>query len=240
MSVEIQVVEDPASACCAMLVDTAARGGHIVLSGGSTPQAAYEQFADAIRSADLDVSKTTFWFGDERCVPPDDERSNYAMVKRSLLDPLSDRPLPAVHRMKGELGPDEAAAAYERELDAAGPPDFDLVLLGVGPDGHTESLFPDQPSLQERSRLVLGVQQAGFEPFVSRVTLTLPALARGRRLVFLAAGESKARPVAAAFAAGAKPDPHVPSSLVPPLGREVLVLLDSSAAHELPLGEEAG
>jgi 6-phosphogluconolactonase len=241
MSVEIEVVEDPARACSAMMVGAAARGGHIVLSGGSTPRAAYEQFVDAVRSVDIDLAQTTLWFGDERCVPPDDDRSNYKMVKQSLLDPLSDRPLPAVHRMKGELGPHPAAEDYERELRAAGPPhQFDLMLLGVGPDGHTQSLFPDQPALQERSRLVVGVEQAGLEPFVPRVTLTLPALALSKQLVVLAAGESKAAPVAAAFGDAAKPDPHVPISLVPTLGREVIVLLDPAAAQGLrPVGEGA-
>jgi 6-phosphogluconolactonase len=190
-------------------------------------------FVDAVRSVDLDLSHTTLWFGDERCVPPDDERSNYKMVKQSLLDPLGDRPLPAVLRMKGELGPHPAADEYEEELLQAGPPRFDLVLLGIGPDGHTESLFPDQPALQERERLVVGVEQAGLEPFVPRVTMTLPALALGKQLVFLAAGESKAAPVAAAFGPGAKPDPHIPCSLVPQFADEVIVLLDPAAAQGL-------
>jgi 6-phosphogluconolactonase len=233
VSVEIEVVEDPARACSAMLVGAAAGGGHIVLSGGSTPRAAYQAFVEAVRSVDIDVSKATLWFGDERCVPPDDDRSNYRMVKESLLDPLGDRPPPQIHRIQGELGPHSAADEYERELRAAGPPEFDLILLGIGPDGHTESLFPDQPSLAERSRLVVGVDEAGFEPFVPRVTFTLPALATGKQLVFLAAGDAKAGPVAAAFGDDAKPDPHVPSSLVPPLAKEVIVLLDPAAASGL-------
>jgi 6-phosphogluconolactonase len=236
MSLEIEVVEDPARACSAMLVGAAARGGQIVLSGGSTPRTAYEQLVDAVRSVDVDLSRATLWFGDERCVPPDDDRSNYKMVKQSLLDPLADRPLPTVHRMKGELGPRRAAEEYERELRAAGPPEFDVMLLGVGPDGHTQSLFPDQPSLEERSRLVVGVEQAGLEPFVPRVTLTFPALALTKHLVVLAAGESKAGAVAAAFGDGAKPDPHVPISLVPTLGRDVIVLLDPAAAQGLRRG----
>ena len=91
-----------------------------------------------------------------------------------------------------------------------GSPRFDLVLLGIGPDGHCASLFPDQASLSERSRLVVGVEEAGFEPFVPRVSMTLPALTRARQVVFLATGESKAGPVAAAFGPAAKPDPHVP------------------------------
>jgi 6-phosphogluconolactonase len=239
VSVEIEVVDDPARACSAMLVGAATRGGHVVLSGGSSPRAAYEHFVDAVRAVELDISRTTLWFGDERCVPPDDDRSNYKMVKQALLDPLSDRPLPTVHRMKGELGPHPAADEYEQELRAAGPPQFDLMLLGVGPDGHTQSLFPDQPALEERSRLVVGVEEAGFEPFVPRVTMTLPAVALSKQLVVLAAGESKAGPIAAAFGEGAKPDPHVPTSLVPGLGRDVIVLLDPAAAHGLGRGAES-
>lgn len=233
MSVAIEVVEDPARACSAMLVGAAAGGAHIVLSGGSTPRAAYEAFVEAVRSVDIDVSKATLWFGDERCVPPDDDRSNYKMVEQSLLSPLADRPRPQVRRIRGELGPAPAADAYERELREAGPPEFDLILLGIGPDGHTESLFPDQPSLGERTRLVVGVEEAGLEPFVPRVTFTLPALATGKQLVFLAEGESKAGAVAAAFGEDAKPDPHVPSSLVAPLAKEVIVLLDPAAASRL-------
>jgi 6-phosphogluconolactonase len=233
VNVEIEVVDDPARACSAMLVGAAAGGGHIVLSGGSTPRAAYQHFVEAVKSVDLDIANATLWFGDERCVPPDDDRSNYKMVKESMLDPLGDRVLPSVHRMRGELGPHPAADAYERELREAGPPEFDLMLLGIGPDGHTESLFPDQASLAERSRLVVGVDEAGLEPFVPRVSFTLPALELGKQLVFLASGESKAEAVAAAFGDGAKPDPHVPSSLVPPLGKPVIVLLDAAAARGL-------
>ena len=229
MAVDIEILEDPARACAAMLVGAAAGGGHLVLTGGSTPRAAYGEFVDAVRSVGVDVSRSVMWFSDERCVPPDDERSNYGMVKAALLDPLGDRPLPAVHRMRGELGPHEAADEYERELRAAGPPRFDLVVLGIGSDGHLASMFPGQDSLSERSRLALGVEHAGLEPFVSRVTLTLPALVNARQIVFLATGESKAEPVAAAFGPDAKPDPHVPSSLLPPMAKAVKVLLDRDA-----------
>jgi 6-phosphogluconolactonase len=181
----------------------------------------------------IDVSGSVMWFSDERCVPPEDERSNYGMVTSSLLDPLArgGGSGPTVHRMQGELGPHEAADEYERQLRAAGAPRFDLVLLGIGGDGHLASLFPDQSSLEERSRLVVGVEQAGLEPFVPRVSLTLPALVNARQVVFLATGASKAEPVAAAFGPEASPDPHVPSSLLPPLAHEVKVLLDHDAGR---------
>jgi 6-phosphogluconolactonase len=155
------------------------------------------------------------------------------MVRQALLDRLDGSNRPHIHRVQGELGPTAAADAYERELLDAGPPEFDLVLLGMGPDGHTASLFPDQPTLSERSRLVAPVEEPGLEPFVPRVTFTLPALASAREVVFLITGDSKADAVAAAFGPEAKPDPHLPSSLLVPLAKEITVLLDPAAAGKL-------
>jgi 6-phosphogluconolactonase len=236
MPVEIEVVDDPGRACSAMLVGVAAAGGHIVLTGGSTPRAAYREFVDAVRTVGVDVSKSTMWFGDERCVLPDDERSNYLMAKTSMFDALEGLGPPTIHRIKGELGPSAGAEDYERLLREAGSPRFDLMLLGVGPDGHCASLFPDQASLSERSRPVVGVEQAGLEPFVPRVSMTLPRLANAKQIVFLATGDSKAGAVAAAFGPQAKPDPHVPSSLLAPLAKEIKVLLDPPAAAGLGSG----
>jgi 6-phosphogluconolactonase len=216
-----------------MLVGIAAGGGDIVLTGGSTPRAAYGEFVEAVRTVGIDVSGCVMWFSDERCVPPEDERSNYRMAREALLEPLEQfGALPTVHRMRGELGPSDGASEYERALREAGSPRFDLVLLGIGPDGHLASLFPDQESLTERSRLVAGVPEAGLEPYVPRVTLTFPALVNARQIVFLATGESKADAVAAAFGPDAKPDPHVPSSLLASHAKdvkEVKVLLDREA-----------
>jgi 6-phosphogluconolactonase len=235
MALEVEVVDDPGRACAAMLVGVAAGRGQIVVTGGSTPRAAYGEFVEAVQTVGIDASQSTLWFSDERCVPPEDERSNYRLVREAMLEPLGSR-APVVHRMRGELGPSEAADEYERELRAAGPPRFDLVLLGMGPDGHLASMFPDQSSLSERSRLVLGVEQSGLEPFVPRVTLTFPALVNSRQIVFLITGSSKAEAVAAAFGPNAKPDPHVPSSLLPPLANDLKVLLDPDAAAGLPSG----
>lgn len=231
MSVELRVVPDPATTCADLLVEVATQGGHIVLAGGSTPRAAYERAA----SGGASWSRATAWFGDERCVPPDDERSNYAMAKAALLDPLGDDG-PAVKRIKGELGFVAAAEDYEHELRAAGPK-FDLLLLGLGPDGHTASLFPDQVALGERQRLVVGVETPGREPMVSRVTLTFPALALAKQTVFLVTGADKADAVAAAFGPDAKPDPHVPASLLPPLAGSITVLLDAAAASKIASAE---
>ncbi|MEO6859080.1 MAG: 6-phosphogluconolactonase [Solirubrobacteraceae bacterium] len=230
MSIDVEVLEDPARACAALMVGAALGGGHIVLAGGSTPKGAYEDFVDAVRAVGLDVSRTTFWLGDERCVEPDDERANYRMIKESLLDPLGS---PTMIRIKGELGQDAAADDYERQLRDAGPPEFDLVLLGIGPDGHTASLFPDQESLSVTDRLAVGVPDAGLEPFVPRVTLTLPALTAARQIVVLASGESKADAVARSFGRGARPDPHVPCSILAAEADQLTLLADAAAARGL-------
>jgi 6-phosphogluconolactonase len=233
VTVEIEVVEDPARACGAMLVGASLGGGNVVLTGGSTPRAAYGELVAAVKKVRLDLSETTYWLGDERCVPPDDGRANSKMIQESLLDPLAGVTEPTFKRIKGELGPFEGADDYERELNAAGPPTFDLLLLGVGPDGHTASLFPDQPTVLDRSRLVVGVEMSGLEPFVPRVSLTFESIAKARRVVVLASGESKAEAVAAAFGPGARPDPHVPSSYLPEVARELLVLTDPAGAARL-------
>jgi 6-phosphogluconolactonase len=230
VSIEIEIVVDPARAASAMMVGAAAGGGNVVLTGGSTPRAAYEAFVKTVRAVQVDLRDTTFWFGDERCVAPDDERSNYLLATQALLDPLGPENQPVVHRMKGELGPAEGADHYERVLREAGPPEFDLLMLGMGSDGHMASMFPDQDSLRERARLVSGVDHAGLEPFVPRITMTLPALALARRVLFLVTGSSKAQSVAAAFGPAAKPDPHVPSSMIGEAAREVTVILDAAAA----------
>jgi 6-phosphogluconolactonase len=233
MSVTFEVVEDPARACAALMVGAAIGGGEIVLAGGSTPKAAYEHFVDAVKAVGLNLAGSRFWIGDERCVDPDDERSNYRMIKETLIDPLDGITTVDIERIRGELGPEPAADDYEQRLRAAGPPSFDLVLLGIGPDGHTASLFPGQSALAARTRVVVGVPEAGLEPFVPRVTLTIPALTSSQRIVFLASGESKADAIAEAFGPEADPDPAVPASLLVPDAKQVTVLLDRAAAKRL-------
>jgi len=228
--VRLQVIDDPARECASILVAVARDGGGVALAGGSTPRAAYEIAAtDAAAWAGAVI-----WFGDERCVPPDDDRSNYKLARETLLDALGAAGVsPAVHRMQGELGPHPGADAYESELRAAGSAPLDLVLLGIGPDGHTLSLFGDQPTLSERSRWVIGVDQAGHEPYVPRISLTFGALESLGRVVFLIAGAEKADAVAAAFGPGARSDPHIPASMVADFADDVLVLLDPAAAAKL-------
>jgi 6-phosphogluconolactonase len=232
MTLSFEIVDDPAKACAALMVGAAINGGDIVLTGGSTPRAAYQHFVEAVNRVDIDLAQTTLWIGDERCVDPEDDRSNYKMIKEHLLDPLGDR-APRFVRMKGELGPEAGADDYESALKDAGSPKFDLLLLGIGPDGHCASLFPGQKSLTERRRLVVGVPQAGLEPFVPRISMALPTLAGARQIAFLAVGDSKADAVAAAFGPDAEPDPATPSSLLVPEARAITVLLDDAAAAHL-------
>ena len=225
------VVEDPAAVAAERLVEAVKRGGHVALAGGSTPRAAYETAAEA----DVDWAGATVWFGDERCVAPDHEHSNYAMVRAALLDRI-DTP-PRVRRIEGERGPHPAAAAYEeamREEFGAGLPELDLVLLGLGPDAHTASLFPGDSALGERDRLAVGVETPGMAPLVSRVTLTLPVVNGAREVIFLVSGEDKAPAVARAFSG--RPDPAAPASLVSPRSGRLTLALDPAAASRLEDG----
>lgn len=159
-------------------------------------------------------------------MPADDDLSNYRLAKVALLDLLADPPA-AVHRMRGELGRDEGAAAYEQEL---GDTVFDLLLLGMGSDGHIASLYPNQPTLVETERRVVGAE-AHLEPFVDRITLTLPVLCAAREVLFLVAGEDKADAVARSFAG--KPSRETPGSLVRSLGGTTTAVLDRAAASKL-------
>jgi 6-phosphogluconolactonase len=216
--VKLQVVADPAAAVAERLAAAAAAGAQLVLTGGSTPRLAYERAAQA----GVDWSRASLWWGDERCVPPDDERSNYGMAQAALLDRLGDRGRPEVHRIPGELGPEEGARRYEQELRRVlgDEPAFDLVLMGLGPDGHTASLFPHAPTLHERERLVVGAEP-GLEPWVDRVTMTLPVFDRAREMIFLVAGSGKEDALRRVLSG--ERDPGTPASLVSPPGEPVLI-----------------
>ncbi|MDE3130873.1 MAG: 6-phosphogluconolactonase [Acidobacteriota bacterium] len=236
MSIEIQVVDDPAQVCADALSVAAASGEHLVLTGGSSPRHAYEL---AATQNPRSWHGAQLWFTDERCVAPDDRLSNFRMVKESLIEPL-DRAGAEVEfcrRILGERGPQEAALEYERELEhVGGGPGairFELVLLGVGPDGHICSMFPGQDSLSERARFAVGVPEAGLEPFVPRVTLTFAALGHAKRVLILATGASKADAIAGAFADDAPRTPAVPASLLVEHVEDIVVLLDEAAAARL-------
>jgi 6-phosphogluconolactonase len=214
--VDIRVVDDPGREAGALLAEAAQAGGRLALCGGNTAGAAYEAAAGA------DWSRAEIWFGDDRAVPPDDERSNYRLVRETLLSLVEPA---GVHRIEGELGAEEAAARYDALVDEL---EFTLALNGVGSDGHTASLFPRAPGLRERERRVLAAEP-GLEPWVPRVTMTPPVFARTGLLVYLAVGESKADPVARAFAG--EPSADTPASLV--RGRRTVAVLDAAAAAKL-------
>ena len=226
---EIVVVDDVAAAAAERIAARVRAGGHIALSGGSTPRKAHEKLAEM----DLDWSDTVIWFGDDRAVPPDHEHSNYRMARESLLDRIEGDP-PEVHRIQGELGQHEAAGAYEaelREVFGDREPELDLLLLGMGPDAHTASLFPRDDALGERTRLVVGVDVPGMAPLVPRVTLTLPVLDAAHEVVFLISGDDKADAAARAFADA--PSPDAPAGLVSPRHGTLTVLIDPPAAARL-------
>jgi 6-phosphogluconolactonase len=201
----------------------------VVLAGGSTPKATYEVLASDYADR-IDWSNIHFFFGDERSVPPDHEDSNYRMAREALLDHV---PAGSVHRMQGELPPDEAAEAYEQELrDFFGSeelPRFDLILLGTGGDGHTASLFPETAALEVHDRWVVANPVLKLE--TTRITLTVPVINAARAVYFLVAGEGKAGPVAEILEG--TPDPRqYPATLIQPQGGPKW-MLDRPAASEL-------
>ena len=220
--VRVADVEEAARIVAETLVAAAQAGQAIVLTGGTTPGHAYTLAAEA----EPDWSGAALWWGDDRCVPPEDERSNFRLARECLLDRLSAQPR-EVHRIRGELGAEAAAAAYDAELEDAR---LDLVLLGIGGDGHTASLFPNQPTLDERSRRAIPAE-AKLEPFVDRVTLTVPVLCSAPEVLFLVTGEAKAEALERAF--GRPPDPGTPASLVRSAGGRTRVIADAAAASGL-------
>lgn len=189
----------------------AARGGaHVSLAGGTTPRRAYELLGPRL----ADPARIDWWFGDERCVAPDDPGSNYLLVAESLLRAAAI-PAERVHRIAGELLPRAAAEAYAAELrrlvpaGASGVPVLDVAFLGLGEDGHTASLFPGDPVLALEGELCVPVR--AVKPPPDRITLTLDVLRAARAVVILATGVRKKDAVAAVLAG---PDPHTPASLL--------------------------
>lgn len=193
---------------CAGLIVTQARkaikqrgGFSLALSGGTTPKSLYTLLGTPEISRQIDWQKVHFFWGDERCVPPDHPASNYKMVQDSLLSKIPIHPS-HIYRMKGELEPWEGAENYEKVLRGvsllwkpSGPdkkmPVFDLFLLGLGNDGHTASMFPGTNVLTEKNRFVCAVPSPDAEPAVPRLTLTIPAINNARQVWFIAAGPRK-------------------------------------------------
>ncbi len=217
----------------------AARGlARIAISGGATPKAVFELLADpsAPYLARLPWAATQWFWVDERCVPPEDEESNYGMTRKAMLDKI---PLPAsnIHRMEGELDPEEAASRYESEirnafkLEGAETPTFDMVLLGLGPDGHTASLFPHTDGLDEMARIVMANHVPQKDTW--RLTLTWPVITQGREVAFLIEGADKAEMVRTVFAGAYDPETY-PAQLIRPASGKLTMLMDAEAAAGLP------
>ena len=224
--VELIVAEDPEAAASIVadeLAEAARAGRAIALTGGTSPGRAYQLAAER----EPDWSRASLWWGDERCVPPDDDRSNYKLARENLLDRVEAQPA-EVRRIRGELGPEVAADEYDALLQDVR---LDFVLLGLGPDGHTASLFPNAPTLTERERRAVATESK-LEPFVDRVTMTVPVLSSAPEVVFIVTGEGKAEAVERAFAR--PPDPSTPASLIRSTAGTTRVVADRAAASRLP------
>jgi 6-phosphogluconolactonase len=202
------------------------------LAGGNTPRAVHRVLATTLRE-EVPWSVIRFGFGDERCVPPDDPRSNYGMARETLFEPLAIPPS-AVLRMEGELEPAEGARRYQLalagEFGAPGIPRFDFLFLGLGNDGHTASLFPQTTALAERRRLA--VENWVLLKNEWRLTLTFPVINAASRVAFVVCGREKA-PVVARVLAGDADPADFPAAGVTPSDGELLWLLDRDAAAQL-------
>jgi 6-phosphogluconolactonase len=219
---------------------TKARGRFsVALAGGSTPRRIYELLAGEDLSRELDWSQVHIFFGDERCVPPDDAQSNYRMANEALLARVS-LPVQNVHRMRGEGDAVANARLYEDELrdffDGDDWPQFDLVMLGMGDDGHTASLFPETHALDVRTAWVTANWVEKFDAF--RITLTAPAINHARNVLFIVTGAGKAARLREVLY-GAR-DPHrLPSQLIQPHDGALAWFLDEAAAANLT-GKDEG
>jgi 6-phosphogluconolactonase len=207
----------------------------VALSGGHTPIALHELLAASPYRERVAWERVQFYWGDDRCVPPDDEQSNYRMARETLLEPLGI-PAAQIHRMRTELPPAEAADQYEQELRATfnlaegALPRFDFNLLGMGPDGHTASLFPHTAGLLERERLVIANEVPQMQ--TTRITLTVPVFNAAATTIFMIAGGDKADALEAVLRGPVNPEEY-PSQLIAPTDGELLFLLDRAAAAKL-------
>jgi 6-phosphogluconolactonase len=208
----------------------------VALSGGSTPRRIYDLLAGENFRARVDWPKAHVFFGDERCVPPEDEASNYRMAHDALLSRVSV-PRENVHRMIGEGDAAANARLYEDELRSffgdASAPAFDLVMLGLGEDGHTASLFPDTPALEERDAWVVAnwVEKLG----AYRLTLTAPVINRAAHVMFVVTGEGKAERLSEVLRGPSEPR-RLPAQSIKPVGGSLEWLIDRAAAAKLEGG----
>ncbi len=209
----------------------------VALAGGNTPKRVYELLAGEPYCSQIDWSHVHVFWCDERCVPPDDARSNYFMTRKALLDHV---PIPAgnVHRIRGEKCPAAAATDYDTVLAhhfGAEPVRFDLVLLGLGTNGHTASLFPKTPVLKERTRRAAEVYVAELDMW--RVTLTVPVLNAAGVVAFLVSGPNKAD-ILRQVIFGPRDSDRLPAQLIQPTANEIAWLVDRTAASRLPVHTE--
>jgi len=223
----------------------AARGRvRLAISGGSTPKATFELLANPDHPfvTRMPWSELELFFVDERTVPPDHPESNYRMTREAMLDKVGLQP-EQIHRIQGELEPEVAAAEYEYDLrktfrlEGAEAPRFDIVTLGMGPDGHTASLFPHTEAIHEIGRLVVANQVPQKDTW--RVTLTWPVINHAREVFFLIAGDDKAEPMKEVFL-GPKDVERLPSQLIWPASGILTLILDKAAAALLPPPDAEG
>jgi len=230
---------DAAYRVCALAArcEHAGKPFSIALTGGSSPGGFYRLLGTPPFRNTVNWSNCHLFFGDERCVPPEAEESNYRLARTTLLDNL---PVPDanVHRMRGEVTDHNAAAReYEDDLrsffaiEPGQVPRFDLILLGMGPDGHCASLFPHKPALHERDHLVIATEP-GLQPFVTRITLTLPVINNAAEVLFLVPDGKKADIVARVLEGPLAPD-DLPSQNVHPATGVVTWLLTDAAGAQL-------
>jgi 6-phosphogluconolactonase len=243
----LEVLPDPAALAAAAaeyIVDTIAATlahndrAHVALAGGSTPRAVNALLTAPPLRAQVAWERVVFWFGDERCVPPDDEQSNYRMNRETLLDPLGIAPA-HVHRMRGEGDPPAAAADYDAvlQLELGERPRLDLILLGMGPDGHTASLFPGTVAGLDRDKRCI----AHFVPQLDRwrITLTPRAINAAHHVGITAGGAEKADALHAVLDGPRRPDVY-PSQLVAPVDGSLRWFVDAAAAAKLTRQAQAG
>lgn len=213
-------------------IESSGRFG-VALAGGNTPRKVYELIAGEEFGQRVDWSRTHVFFGDERCVPPDHPESNYRMARETLLSRVA-LPPENVHRIEGVGDTVENARAYEEELRTffgdAEWPDFDLVLLGLGDDGHTASLFPHTPAL-DAGRAWVAANRVE-KPGAPRITLTAPAVNHARRVLFLVSGRSKAARLAEVVKGSFEPE-RLPAQLIRPVAGVLEWFVDEEAAREL-------
>ena len=207
----------------------------LCLTGGMTPAATYELLATRFQLS-VDWKEVQFFWGDERCVPPDDPASNFGMANRTMLSKLALRP-EQIHRIRGENDPGQAASEYDHELrrslrtDEPGEyPSFDLMLLGLGENAHVASLFPHHPALHEKNRLAVAVEVDATPK--QRISLTMPLINHAERVLFLVSGENKAAAVKNVLQGSVDPEQY-PAQFVKPNNGQVVWLMDRAASSRL-------